>query len=54
VENMELPKVKKIIATIPLELFEKLESERILSNDFDNWLSEAILERLQKEGKVDD
>jgi len=48
---MELPKLKKIIGVIPLELFDELDQKHILGLDFDNWLAEAIQEKLRKSGE---
>jgi len=49
---MGIPRVRRLTATIPEEVFAILSDNSILARDFDNWLIEAILEKLKKEGKV--
>jgi hypothetical protein len=46
---IEIPKLKKIFATIPEELFNELSKKNILNHSFDTWLTEAILEKLKRE-----
>lgn len=45
---MNLPKLRKIFATIPEELYNELVKRNVINNDFDNWISDAILEKLKK------
>jgi len=48
---MEIPKLHKIFALIPEELFEELTSKNSFSDGFDAWITQAILDRLKKDGE---
>ena len=41
-------KVKKIYATISEDLYNKLAEHNILGFDFDNWIADAIFQKLKK------
>jgi len=47
--EMEIPKLKKIFALIPEELFQTLYDKSIINSDFDRWVTEAILLKLKEE-----
>ena len=48
-----IPRVKKIYATIPESLYSDLAKEGILDTDFDNFVAQALFEHYKKlkEGK---
>jgi hypothetical protein len=48
-DNINFPKLKKLFAMIPEELFDELSKRDILNHDFDRWITEAILEKLNRE-----
>ena len=48
-EEIEIPRLKKIIATIPEKLYVELAARNIINSNFDSWVAEAILDKMRKE-----
>jgi len=46
---MEIPRLKKIFALIPEELFDEISQRNLFNSNFDAWITEAILAKLEKE-----
>jgi len=46
---MEIPKLKKIFALIPEELFDELSQRNLFNSNFDAWVTEAIIEKLKRQ-----
>ena len=43
---------KKIIAQIPLSLYEELQNKNKFNPEWDSWLSKIIKQALEKEGSI--
>jgi len=48
-DELDIPKLKKINATISEKLYIELSKRNILNNSFDTWLSMAIIEKIERE-----
>jgi hypothetical protein len=48
-EDIEIPRLKKIVATIPEKLYIELANRNIINSNFDSWVAEAILDKMRKD-----
>lgn len=47
--DIEMPEFSKIKALIPKKLFEELQRKNVFNSNFDNFITQAIIEKLKRD-----